>query len=477
MITTATLKPAPTALPTIWGLDPVQLHDRFWAARGVQVVRLGEPSEIVADAELFLLTDPDALVLFRLTQLVDKMSWTEPRLMFVRLHDEVDHGYREVVVTDENDNFQTFQRVYDETAHRVLRVALTPDRDVALKWQAAASVTQGWANLRRMVDRSHRVAASVHGSAYDRRIDQELARYVRVLVQSWRAPDSTVTRAKRFNPGVWGDREALVDSATRFVGHVWIGAGRKLQGEHTVVGPTVLWDDPAQRPLVEDLHWQEIEPSEALARRARPRRLTSLQRASKRASDIVFALLIIGLTLPLYPLIMLAIWLEDGSPFFFAHRRETLGGREFPCLKFRSMRKDAEKIKQKLMAANQVDGPQFFMENDPRLTRVGRIIRHLNLDELPQLFNVLIGDMSIVGPRPSPYRENQYCPGWREARLSVRPGLTGLWQVKRSRAAGLDFQEWIRYDIEYVEKIGWTLDLWILWQTALLMLRRFTGGS
>jgi lipopolysaccharide/colanic/teichoic acid biosynthesis glycosyltransferase len=148
-----------------------------------------------------------------------------------------------------------------------------------------------------------------------------------------------------------------------------------------------------------------------------------------------------------------------------------MGGKPFPCLKFRSMRKDAEKIKAQLAAQNQADGPQFFIENDPRLTRVGRLLRALDLDELPQFFNVLAGHMSLVGPRPSPFEENQFCPPWREARLSVRPGITGLWQVKRSRLEGLDFQEWIKYDLQYVENAGWRLDLVILWQTFTMILR------
>src|SRR5215467_4645058 len=123
------------------------------------------------------------------------------------------------------------------------------------------------------------------------------------------------------------------------------------------------------------------------------------------------------------------------------------------------------------MKQNQADGPQFFMENDPRLTRVGRFIRLTNLDELPQFWNVLMGDMGVVGPRPSPRKENQYCPPWREARLSVRPGITGLWQVKRTRLPGLDFQEWIKFDIQYVERLSWKLDLWIIFQTFLVLIR------
>ena len=131
------------------------------------------------------------------------------------------------------------------------------------------------------------------------------------------------------------------------------------------------------------------------------------------------------------------------------------------------MRKDAEEIKARLLQENQADGPQFFIENDPRISKVGRVLRKTNLDELPQFLNVLAGHMAIVGPRPSPYKENQFCPPWREARLSVRPGVTGLWQVKRSRNEGEDFQEWIRYDIEYVENRTWSMDLYIIFWTLL----------
>jgi len=195
---------------------------------------------------------------------------------------------------------------------------------------------------------------------------------------------------------------------------------------------------------------------------------------SRRAFDVVFAMLALLFTLPIYPIVMLAILLEDGRPFFFVHRRETMGGREFPCIKFRSMRKDAEEAKAELAAKNQADGPQFFMDEDPRMTVVGKVLRRYNIDELPQFINVLLGDMSVVGPRPSPQKENQFCPPWREARLSVKPGITGLWQVRRTRVSGLDFQEWIKYDIEYVEKQGWLLDFSIIWETIVNLVRGFT---
>ena len=99
------------------------------------------------------------------------------------------------------------------------------------------------------------------------------------------------------------------------------------------------------------------------------------------------------------------------------------------------------------------------------MTGVGKFLRRYHLDELPQLWNVVRGQMSFVGPRPSPDDENQFCPSWRELRLSVRPGMTGLWQLKRTRRPGLDFQEWIRYDTEYVKHAGLWLDMKILVQT------------
>jgi lipopolysaccharide/colanic/teichoic acid biosynthesis glycosyltransferase len=236
------------------------------------------------------------------------------------------------------------------------------------------------------------------------------------------------------------------------------------------VGPAVLWDDPEKRPQLEDVQWQEIEPTTPeISPRAEGFGVRDFP--GKRIFDIAFSVLALALTLPLYPFIILAIMIEDGWPPFFTHRRESLGGREFPCLKFRSMRRDAERIKAELALENQADGPQFFIEKDPRLTRVGRFLRATQLDELPQFFNVLLGHMSIVGPRPSPRSENQYCPAWREARLSVRPGITGLWQVRRTRRTGLDFQEWIKFDLEYVEKASWRLDAWIILRTLLFLLR------
>lgn len=458
--------------PTVWGLRPTELHDRFWAARGVQVVRPGEESEIVEGAELFLLMAPGLLTIFRLRSAVDQLSWLHPDVLWVRLRDHREHGYREVAITDEQHRFVRFQRTYGASDARLTRVALTPKRSVAELWQSAASAPAGWRQLRRHLPRAQRATISLDGRTYDRQVDDQVMRFTSDLIQTWKLPEATIDRARKIVPGVWGDTDADVAPGAKFIGPAWVGAGRHLEETTSVVGPAVLWDDPAARPQVETIRWQDIERTDAIDRPAQARTPPSLYRGFKRLFDLVVAAAALVCVLPLFPVIMLVIYLEDGRPFFFAHRRETCGGKVFNCLKFRSMRNDAEAIKAQLVASNQADGPQFFMEDDPRLLRLGDFLRRFHLDELPQLLNVLAGDMSIVGPRPSPHEENQYCPTWREARLSVRPGMTGLWQVKRTRQQGLDFQEWIRYDIEYVDHASLHLDLWIIWKTICLLITR-----
>jgi len=133
----------------------------------------------------------------------------------------------------------------------------------------------------------------------------------------------------------------------------------------------------------------------------------------------------------------------------------------------------ADQIQQKLRFKNQVDGPQFKVENDPRVTPVGGFLRDTFIDEIPQFVNILLGQMSLVGPRPSPKAENLFCPLWRYARLSVRPGITGLWQICRTRRPNRDFQEWIYYDTNYVRNLSLGLDLLICGRTVKKLLLNF----
>jgi lipopolysaccharide/colanic/teichoic acid biosynthesis glycosyltransferase len=153
----------------------------------------------------------------------------------------------------------------------------------------------------------------------------------------------------------------------------------------------------------------------------------------------------------------------------FRDEREGKGGRPFRCWKFRTMVANAHAAQRALYEKNEVDGPQFKLDHDPRLTPIGRWLRVTCLDELPQLVNVLLGEMSLVGPRPSPFRENQMCVPWRDARLSVRPGITGLWQVCRHERAHGDFHQWIQFDLLYVRHLSPWLDLKIVIATILTL--------
>jgi len=467
-MTASVVAPPAVEAPTIWGCTPHQLHDRFWAAFGVQVVRQRERSEIVEGAELFLLCESGTFVLFRLSQVIETLYWLDPSLLVLRIRDARPRAYQELAVT-EDDRLVRFQRVYRDARARSVRVALTPDREVAMLWQNAPVGGSPWRWLRSQIAPDRRAAHVVSARVYDSTDDAQTMECLQGMMRSWERPDTTIRRARRPRAGVWADSAADVADGASFVAPVWIGAGRRIDSGTHVVGPAVLWDDPASRPPADEVRWLDIEPT-SLAPDA-PRRIIRRTVPGKRVFDILFSLVALLLVLPLFPFVALAILLEDGRPIFFAHRRETLGGREYPCLKFRSMGKSSEVGKSRLAGSNQADGPQFYIKDDPRVTRVGRFLRKAQIDELPQLFNVLAGHMSIVGPRPSPHDENQYCPGWREARLSVRPGLTGLWQVSRTRRQGLDFQEWIRYDLDYVENASWGLDLKIILQTVGVVLR------
>ncbi len=198
----------------------------------------------------------------------------------------------------------------------------------------------------------------------------------------------------------------------------------------------------------------------------------------KRLMDVIVAATGLIVLSPFLLVVAAMIKLTSPGRVLFGHKRQGLEGKEFRCWKFRSMESGADALQSELRKLNEVDGPQFKITADPRITRIGNWLRHSNVDEIPQLINVLIGQMSLVGPRPSPDAENQLCPAWRRARLSVKPGITGLWQILRLRdMADSDFQEWIYYDIEYTKhRSGW-LDLQIVLHTPIAMYasHRMTG--
>jgi exopolysaccharide biosynthesis polyprenyl glycosylphosphotransferase len=201
-----------------------------------------------------------------------------------------------------------------------------------------------------------------------------------------------------------------------------------------------------------------------------PTKQRRLGLAIKQLVDLGCAMLGLLLLSPLLLAVAIAIRLVDGSPVLFVQHRIGLHGRRFAMLKFRTMVREADSLKQKLLAQNELDGPAFKLTHDPRVTRLGAFLRSTSLDELPQLFNVLDGSMSLVGPRPLPVDEQQRIRGTQRRRLSMKPGITGRWQV--SGRSDVGFAGWMSMDLDYVDRWSLRLDLRILAATIPAVLRR-----
>jgi lipopolysaccharide/colanic/teichoic acid biosynthesis glycosyltransferase len=353
---------------------------------------------------------------------------------------------------------------------------------------------------------------AVAGSAYDLESPEGILAVSQVALSgSWR-PDATLRSARRRETSSPGDGGEISPDA-HLVGPVLLGKRVTLEPGAVVVGPTVLCDGcTVGRDAVVDsaivgagvsvapdqslggcivrkakrcsalerttvaVGWppqEHVCPHDTHVFRTWPR--FSYARCFKRIADVVASVVVLIFFAPVIPVIALAVKMSSPGPVFFRDKRQGRHGRLFDCAKFRTMRQGADKMQDKLRYVSEVDGPQFKMADDPRITTVGRFLRETYLDEIPQFFNVLCGQMSIVGPRPSPESENRLCPSWRDARLSVRPGITGLWQVYRTREAQKDFQEWILYDTQYVRDFSFGLDLWICWRTFRRMVGTFVN--
>ena len=186
----------------------------------------------------------------------------------------------------------------------------------------------------------------------------------------------------------------------------------------------------------------------------RPPILSGFAWAAKRAFDLVFAAAILLVGLPFWLLIAAAIKLDSRGPVLFRDRRIGVREEEFGMLKFRTMAADAASQQEELEELNEASGALFKIRDDPRVTRVGAVLRRFSLDELPQLVNVLRGEMSLVGPRPLPLRDHALLEDWHKARYHVLPGMTGLWQI--SGRSGLEFDDLVRLDFTYIEN-------WSIW--------------
>ena len=193
------------------------------------------------------------------------------------------------------------------------------------------------------------------------------------------------------------------------------------------------------------------------------------EQRSKRAFDITVCLAALPLVLPLLVVLAVVIRLDSPGPILFRQQRTGRHGSRFAMYKFRTMVRDAEALKASLSHLNILPPPDFKIPNDPRITRVGRFLRKSSLDELPQILNVLRGEMSLVGPRPTSFAPSTYAP-WHTVRLEVRPGITGLWQIKGRN--GSTFDERLRMDVEYIRTRSMTTDVWIVVQTFLSVVRR-----
>jgi exopolysaccharide biosynthesis polyprenyl glycosylphosphotransferase len=202
----------------------------------------------------------------------------------------------------------------------------------------------------------------------------------------------------------------------------------------------------------------------------RPPVLTGWDWSVKRGFDLVMSLLIVILGLPLWLLIAAAIKLDSRGPVVFVDRRIGVGEREFGMLKFRTMVAGAEARQAELEEANEAEGALFKIREDPRVTRVGRLLRRFSLDEIPQVVNVVKGEMSLVGPRPLPLRDYRLLEDWHRARYRVLPGMTGLWQI--SGRSGLSFDDLVRLDFTYLENWSIWLDVSIIAKTIPAVLTR-----
>lgn len=191
----------------------------------------------------------------------------------------------------------------------------------------------------------------------------------------------------------------------------------------------------------------------------------------KRVMDIIGSLVGLAITAVLTPFIAIAIKLDSKGPVFFAQKRVGKNGRYFNLYKFRSMTTDAEERKKELMAQNEMDGPMFKVENDPRVTRVGAFLRKTSLDELPQFYNILTGSMSLVGTRPPTVDEFKQYDLYYRRRLSIKPGLTGLWQVS-GRSNITDFKDVLKLDLEYIDNWSLSSDIRILLMTVWVVVMK-----
>jgi len=324
--------------------------------------------------------------------------------------------------------------------------------------------------------------------------------------------------------GIFLHGEAEIAPTANLIGPLWIEHGCRIARGAQVIGPTVLGADcriQEDAMVIESILWADatisadasvrraivcsgstvpqgteveeaiiipdtVTPGELaligpqLAIRAALDNVVSatmyrqarFYQSIKRGIDFSAALVGLLVLLPVLLLVALMVKLESRGPLFFRQLRVGRQGKEFLMVKFRTMIPDAENLynDKEFHKNNEVDGPVFKIKSDPRVTRVGRFLRGASLDELPQLWNVLMGGMSLVGPRPLARHELRLCSSWTDSRLSVRPGITGPWQIWGRRSAS--FNDWLVYDLMYLKKQSLRFDFYLLYKTVVALTQR-----
>jgi len=247
----------------------------------------------------------------------------------------------------------------------------------------------------------------------------------------------------------------------------FVGAARQAGRPVTVMGRLAFEELPAEEPHE---RWVAEGDGSQAAWRLAYERPPRWQRLIKRGLDLVLASVLLVLLSPVLLTIAIAIKLSTPGPVFYRWRVLGKDGRPFVGYKFRTMVQGADELKATLLPHNRMVGPVFKMAGDPRITPLGRWLRRYSLDELPQLWSVLRGDMSLVGPRPVFPKEYGQFELWQMRKLSIVPGITCLWQVN-GRNMIADFDEWVRLDLDYIDRWSLGLDLRILWQTLSAVVR------
>jgi len=505
------------ALPQEWAQR--LLDDKRWIKYDGQGINLGmwaRPGNKSADNRWFIVSNG------RFATRVDHTWWEsilaglDAEVICLKINPEL-KAYREKVRLTSQGAVAGFRRTYEDSAqagpvpgdwpHHVLirndaLIDLTADSTLPIEFDEFKA---------RCKEKSLTIkGVEVAGAVLDLQSTAGLLAFCRINLRS-------VGKKRFIKQSITNKQNVTIAQGARLLGEVVLGRNVHIDRDAVVLGPAVLADDVkieravmirsciigpevkvdknrilenriiAGAPLdgqsvprgeldrLERLYCAQSDSAQAKGEnhgfRYWPR--FSYVHCIKRIADIIMAILVLLLFAPVLPILALVVKLNSPGPVFFKDRRQGRYGREFYCIKFRSMITGADAMQDNLRSINEVDGPQFKMDDDPRVSSVGQFLRSTYLDEIPQFFNVLLGQMSVVGPRPSPEAENSLCPGWRDARLSVRPGITGLWQVSRTRQWGQDFQEWLYFDMEYIKNLSLRMDLLICWKTIKYLIRQF----